>query len=82
MAALAPRPALDGLLRAGTGLVLISLPALRLALGGPGWLVAIGHGQNAVAAGDVALLLIGAAFFVGAELRVFRAGRTVSGVAE
>ena len=62
LAAAVGRPRLDRLLRAGAGLSLLVLPVLRLASGGPGWIAALGHGQSAVAAGDVAVAFIGLLF--------------------
>jgi hypothetical protein len=48
------------MLQLATGLTMIVLPALRLAMGGPGWSGAIAAGQPIIPAGDCAFLLAGA----------------------
>jgi uncharacterized iron-regulated membrane protein len=48
------------MLQLATGLTMIVLPALRLAMGGPGWSGAIAAGQPIIPAVDCAFLLAGA----------------------
>lgn len=50
---------LERLLQMGVGLLLLLLPAVRLASGGPGWGTAIQAGQPIIVAVDLALLLTG-----------------------
>lgn len=47
------------LLELVTGLVMVALPGLRLAMGGPGWLTAIEAGQPIIAALDLAFVIGG-----------------------
>jgi uncharacterized iron-regulated membrane protein len=56
-------PSVDALGRAlqfGTAVVMLSLPPLRLLIGGPSWPAAISAGQPLIAAIDIAFLLAGA----------------------
>lgn len=50
---------LDRVLQIGIGALMIALPVIRLANGGPGWLQAIEIGQPVIVAVDLALLLAG-----------------------
>ncbi len=70
------RPVLDDLLGSAAGLVLLALPVLRLAAGGPSWMTALGHAASIVIMGDGAVVLIGAAF-LWAPLRRWRPSRVV-----
>jgi hypothetical protein len=49
------------LLFCATGVALIALPVLRLATGGPGWVVAIAAGQTAIPVLDILVIIGGAA---------------------
>ncbi len=50
---------LDRLLQTATGLLLLALPLIRLANGGPGWVRAIEAGQPIIMAVDLAMLVAG-----------------------
>ena len=53
------RSKLGLLIEGGIGTLMLGLPFLRLAMGGPGWITAIQAGQPIIAAIDIALLLAG-----------------------
>jgi uncharacterized iron-regulated membrane protein len=59
---LAPsRQLLDRALLGGTGVIMLLLPVLRTATGGPGWPLALSVGQPIIVALDIAFLTAGAA---------------------
>jgi uncharacterized iron-regulated membrane protein len=64
------------LLFGATGVLLMALPLLRAAAGGPGWSVALATGQNAVPAMDVLVALGGVACVVSAAMALRAHERT------
>jgi uncharacterized iron-regulated membrane protein len=68
--------AIGHILQMGTALVMVTLPALRLITGGPGWSAAIAVGQPIIVALDLAFLLAGGwMIWLGADLQFRRAER-------
>jgi hypothetical protein len=68
--------AIGHILQMGTALVMVTLPALRLVTGGPGWSAAIAVGQPIIVALDLAFLLAGGwMIWLGADLQFRRAER-------
>lgn len=57
--ALRPAAWVDRALQLGTGVLLVALPLIRFATGGPGWGIALSAGQPIIMAVDLAMLLAG-----------------------
>jgi hypothetical protein len=68
------------LLFGATGILLVGLPLLRAAVGGPGWRAALATGQSTVPAMDVLIALGGAACIVSAAMALRGRERSAIGV--
>ena len=60
---------------AATGILLLALPLLRAAVGGPGWGAALASGQSAVPIMDVLVVLGGIACVVSAAMALRTQGQ-------